>query len=509
MLPKNTDHVYGYVLEVLTTGLYPNNLDVIREYIQNGYDAIQTLRDLGGRGSEEIRINIENNSVVIHDSGIGMDRSTVEKYRYFGYSEKVTTKNTGFRGIGKLAGLSVANDLEVITSKYGIPYQYKIKFSASKMLLKVIEGKKVGINYPLNELILEHTLIEEYAEESESHYTKVILHDIKDDAKELLEFETVKNHISEVMPVEFNKNQFNLAEIISNKLEEDINNYRSIEIFLNDEKIYKPYKNSDGLSGLQFFEIFKEDNTTELVAYGWVVKNGHNSKAIPNDLVKNIRVFYKGFRIGDRNLLTSVLFSSGRQFLSQWFAGEIYVFDENLIPTSARDNFESNSARTVLYDTLRNQIGRKLDKIANQTSQNNSVHKEIGKTEKFLQNVESLSNKSIPKEVISLKKKEIDERVKTLKKKVENNKSNLTSETEKKAIEAINNLLEHQKVIQEIEEKESSVEINFSPNEKQVYEIMVKTIKTYFKKNNIAKEEELITHAYKKLEKAFGVKKIN
>ena len=32
---ENEEYVYGYLMEVLTGGLYPNKFDVIREYVQN------------------------------------------------------------------------------------------------------------------------------------------------------------------------------------------------------------------------------------------------------------------------------------------------------------------------------------------------------------------------------------------------------------------------------------------------------------------------------------------
>jgi hypothetical protein len=504
----SNDHVFGYVLEVLTTGLYPNNLDIIREYVQNGYDAIQTLRELGVRGSEEIHINVEDNNITIHDTGIGMDRDTVEKYRYFGYSEKITSKNTGFRGIGKLAGLSVAMDLEVITSKFNIPNQYKIIFLASKMLKKVIEGKKVGINYPLNELINEHTFIEEFPENAESHYTKVILHNIKDDAKDLLDIDTLREHIGQVMPVEFNKEKFSLASVIQKKLNENVKGYRPVEVFLNNEKVYKPYSDRDGLSGLVFFEVYANNNSKyELIAYAWAMKNGNNSKAISNESIRNIRAIYKGFMIGSKDLLTSVLFSPGRQFLASWFAGEIYIIDEELIPTSARDNFESNSARHTLFENLREQIGRKLDKTANQTSQVNSIKKELEKSIKLIEKIDTLVEEQVPKEIISQKKKEIEERAKTLQKKLQQNKTSISNELQKDANKILKGLDEKKEKVEEIKNNNKvNTEINFNAKEKQLYEIMIKSIKTYFKKYELENEEELISHAYQKLVKVFGTK---
>lgn len=38
--PRREEFAFGYILKVLTQGLYPNVLDVLREYVQNAYDAI-------------------------------------------------------------------------------------------------------------------------------------------------------------------------------------------------------------------------------------------------------------------------------------------------------------------------------------------------------------------------------------------------------------------------------------------------------------------------------------
>jgi hypothetical protein len=503
---KSNDHVFGYVLEVLTTGLYPNNLDIIREYIQNGYDAINSLKELGIRGSEEIHIIIENGSITIHDTGIGMDRDTVEKYKYFGYSEKITTKSSGFRGIGKLAGLSVAKDLEVVTSKYGVPYQYRVRFSASKMLNKILIGKRSGVNYPLNELIQEFTFIDEAPEEINNHYTKVILHEIKEDAFDLLNEEIVEKHISQVMPIEFHKTKFHVGHIIEEKLLENVPGYKQIEIFLNHKKIYKPYVTSDNLSGLKFIPVYDNENKN-LIAYAWIMKNGNNSSAIVNDNIKNIRTFFKGFMIGNKELLNSVLFSSGRQFLSSWFAGEIYVLDEDLIPTSARDQFESNTARSKLFEQLREQIGKTLDKLANDTSKKNSLKKEIDKANNLIQKIQKINIESTPKELIKQKENEVEFQIKAIKKKL-TSQDNLTSETNKKANQIIEELLNQKETIVTTINKVNfhQIELDLSPREKQLYEIMIKSIKTYFKKNKIENEDELISHVYTKIRNTFGTK---
>jgi len=65
-----------HTLETLTTGMYKNPLDAIREYIQNSCDAIDVGVQGRGRkgGATDIRINIDpvKRAIVIRDSGPGV-----------------------------------------------------------------------------------------------------------------------------------------------------------------------------------------------------------------------------------------------------------------------------------------------------------------------------------------------------------------------------------------------------------------------------------------------------
>jgi HSP90 family molecular chaperone len=64
------------ILDVLTTGMYPDALDAIREYIQNSFDAIraaeysQILKP--NFGEVIINIDAEQRVVTIRDNGIGI-----------------------------------------------------------------------------------------------------------------------------------------------------------------------------------------------------------------------------------------------------------------------------------------------------------------------------------------------------------------------------------------------------------------------------------------------------
>lgn len=80
---------YGSVLEAVSKGLYPDRKHILREFIQNAYDA---LSDLHRQHSKELLSPVEiiasSPSLVIADKGIGMTEETMRRYRHLGFSEK-------------------------------------------------------------------------------------------------------------------------------------------------------------------------------------------------------------------------------------------------------------------------------------------------------------------------------------------------------------------------------------------------------------------------------------
>src|SRR4030042_5818229 len=96
---------YGSVLEALSSGLYPDNRHVIREFVQNAFDALNAWKKISGEQTlSPIEIRIQKPSIFIADRGIGMDENQAQTFRYLGYSSKDRKENVGFRGIGKDSG---------------------------------------------------------------------------------------------------------------------------------------------------------------------------------------------------------------------------------------------------------------------------------------------------------------------------------------------------------------------------------------------------------------------
>src|ERR1041384_6225986 len=111
------------VLNHLGRNLYRSFMTVLGEAISNSWDA----------DAENVWIYIDkkHNSLVVKDDGIGMDRNDFQsKFLKIGYSKR-TSGNThtkkkrpfiGRKGIGKLALLSCAKRISVLTKKVDNEY---------------------------------------------------------------------------------------------------------------------------------------------------------------------------------------------------------------------------------------------------------------------------------------------------------------------------------------------------------------------------------------------------
>ena len=73
-IPMEAWEVGAELLEILSTGLYSEARDAIREYAQNGIDA----------GATTILVTVDGPRVVVRDDGTGMDHDTLIKARRFG-----------------------------------------------------------------------------------------------------------------------------------------------------------------------------------------------------------------------------------------------------------------------------------------------------------------------------------------------------------------------------------------------------------------------------------------
>lgn len=196
-----------FTLESLTTGMYTDPEIVYREYIQNSVDAIDEAVELGLISSVDAKIEILvdqfNGSISIRDNGCGI--STVKAPKVLldiGNSQKRHSKNRGFRGIGRLGGLSYCKKLIFTTSVKGEDVKTIISFDCNKLKKLLVPGQHE--NYNLQQVISAITSVTSLAENRDLHFFEVKLEGI-DEISNLLDYDSVKEYISQVAPLPYAK----------------------------------------------------------------------------------------------------------------------------------------------------------------------------------------------------------------------------------------------------------------------------------------------------------------
>jgi DNA mismatch repair ATPase MutL len=131
------EDIGGELLPILTTGLYRDALDTLREYIQNSIDT----------KAKRIELRVDPDQIVIDDDGVGMNKDDARKAIRLGISDKNPVQNVGFRGIGIYSAFNLCNSVEMFT-KHKKDNTYKISFDFKKIreqILKEQERRKKNL----------------------------------------------------------------------------------------------------------------------------------------------------------------------------------------------------------------------------------------------------------------------------------------------------------------------------------------------------------------------------
>ncbi len=481
LTPENEEYVYGYLMEILTGGLYPNKFDVIREYVQNSFDAVIEWKKTGHTLEENpISIDINLPSITIFDSGTGMTREKINQYRYIGFSKKEMGKTVGFQGIGKLAGITAADRLIVTTTPHGVDEKYRLVFDAARMLNRIRELREDRENITIKQLILDHTEITTEDEDENLHYTFVELNEIKEDSKSLFDEDDLIKYLGSTVPVPFNP-QFEYANQIEEKLRTFVNDYDWINILVKNKKVFKPYRAD--VKAPDFHPVFGD---TKMLAYAWSCENKTKGQLTGSE--EGLVFRCKNFRIGDKYLPRKTIWKNA-DHLAFYFYGEIHVCDTNVLPTASRDDFKQNKARTVLYEKCK-YISKTLNKAAQGHSLQRQANKFIEKGDEVVDRVQKeVDEKRIPVELLDKRisdlvtaKEEINKRIKHLP--PEDNTAKRKAEEIVRKTDTL--LREIKKPIIKKEEKrtyEITEKLSLSTESSTVYNVIVRTLNDFFIQN--------------------------
>ena len=109
------------MIEVLAAQIYPTPFALLRENVQNSFDAILQRQYLGHEFAARIDVDIKPRQVRVTDNGIGMSREDLRNHFWRAGSSSKNTKDAraagviGTFGIGAMANFGIAEELHVET----------------------------------------------------------------------------------------------------------------------------------------------------------------------------------------------------------------------------------------------------------------------------------------------------------------------------------------------------------------------------------------------------------
>jgi len=363
------------ILELLGPHLYTNIYYVLAELIANSYDA----------GAGNVYIIQKKDSIIVEDDGIGMsynnggiakylnvavETRTTEEESYITVG-KIKRKKMGRKGVGKLAALSVSEDVLVMTKQEG---------EKSGFIL----SRKIGSDNKLTPLIDDEISFEKIAEKKSG--TSIIMtkpeYGLHKSAKAL------RNNLVKIFPLvnsqfkihiitdketiiieDFNKEIIGSLgglitlgkeyESLGDNFDSGLENKEGLEINLlkQEKEIVRPIflKNKEG-----------EEKEYSLRIKGWIgiYKSTRGRKADLNDFPDNFISLLSNGKLGEYNILPIV----GKNYLLEVFiVGQLHIdlFEETELPDMSLSNRQGYKTDDKRYEEVIYQIRKILPKIIN------------------------------------------------------------------------------------------------------------------------------------------------
>lgn len=346
-----------YTLESLTNGMYASPLDMYREYIQNAVDSCDEAVKTGIESADNLSIDIDIDKiakrVIIRDNGCGIRKDkAVQTLLDIGNSKKSRSTSRGFRGIGRLAGLSYCEKLTFRTSYKNEEIATVIEFNALLLKELLLPGKYDSVS--VEDVIEKIVTVRTEKETAKRRYFQVELDGVWEEAG-LVDQEIVEQYLLQHAPLHFSK-EFNWGRTIEEKMRLIGYVIPQYNINLNGKALYKPYrdtlisdrikKRSDLIRDIKIEAFYRNDILSAIL---WYADTSFYGTIIDNT-TKGLRIRQGNILIGGKSTCSS-LFKEER--FNGWLIGEIHILDPDIIVNSRRDGFEKNSAYYELLEKLK------------------------------------------------------------------------------------------------------------------------------------------------------------
>lgn len=337
------------VLEAITSGLYTNNLNCIREYVQNALDA----------GALKIEISYINggSSIEIRDDGRGMDKNQLINALTVGYSSK-GEGDIGWRGLGIWSGAAVCDALHIVTKADNSP-RLSIDVDCNSITkANRTDNAEEAIRNSLSDLTSD--------DDDSPPFTKITLAGIYGPLRETFSKEELIQFLKETVPMKFSKDFIPGNEILESLEKYGIPRPKT-SILVEGEELFKnPAHSNSVLNHPAIVPIKSEDL---ILAVAWFLNTGTNGK------IKNGSITFRksNFRVGD----TSLVFANSNINNIGWQIGEIHVLNKNIVENASRDSFEASSSELDKLYTELKPILEGLQALAHYSSESYLAGKRI------------------------------------------------------------------------------------------------------------------------------------
>lgn len=360
----------AYVLETLTTGMYTDALDSIREYIQNAADAIRKAERAGvlkpGEGRVDLFVDEEARSLRIRDNGIGIPAdSFLSSMLNIGMSEKRIDEDAGFRGIGRLAGMAYCSRLYFRAKAQGEKKVSVVCFECDA-LREECQPKSQRTNELAQVLGKQCKASTEEAPPG-YHFFEVALENLSEAAADFLLPKALEKYLGDVAPVDFDPMRFIYAKQIVDWTEKYKFPLPIINVFIHspnyERQVFKHFRSKYNTrqANKQVHDVhvkgvvFHPSEVNGGTKY-WIWYSKSDLLGMIDDDSAGIRIRKNNIALGGSEqvagLFAKIAKSNAR--FNGYFIGEIHVLSNDVVPNARRDALEANSEwRTIEEDLMK------------------------------------------------------------------------------------------------------------------------------------------------------------
>lgn len=383
------------ILELLSTAMYLDPLSILREYVQNAADAIdsahaQGVLPGGEVGRIDLEVHADTRELVVKDNGVGVPAADVERVlASFGASEKRGKGLRGFRGVGRLGGLGYARALTFRTRSVGDQEITEIHWDCRELREQLrASGDKVYLEDVVRSAVSVRRT--KAGQQVDPHFFEVRLDGVVRLWNDrLLNLEGVSTYLSQVCPLPFPEDLPFTAQIeehLGGKLPR-----RAFRIHLNNasEPLSRPHAaefhvsatKRDRFLACQLVDLPGLDG--QPAAAGWIMHHNYLGAIQATPEIRGLRARVGDIQVGDSDIFVS---SFPESRFNSWVVGELHVLDPRIVPNGRRDNFEQNAA----YGALINQLVPLCRELARRCRASSMSRSRLFRFEKSVRRVKEL-----------------------------------------------------------------------------------------------------------------------